>query len=138
MSRIGKKPIPLPGGVKVNVSGNLVTVEGPLGKLQQDFRPEVEVILDETNNLLEVKNVAGTRIGNAMHGLYRALINNMVVGVSGIRKKTRNLRDRVFVRGCGKSPPDSGRFCQRNPKADPGRAGSQVPRPAACSHQGNQ
>jgi len=88
MSRIGKKPITLPSGVKVNVSGNRITVEGPLGKLEQDFRPEVEISIDEANKILEVKNVAGTRVGNAMHGLYRALIQNMVTGVSqGYEKK---------------------------------------------------
>jgi len=88
MSRIGKKPITLPAGVKVSVSGNMMTVEGPLGKLQQDFRPEVEITVNETGNIVEVKNVGGTRTANAMHGLYRALLNNMVVGVSqGYEKK---------------------------------------------------
>jgi len=88
MSRIGKKPITLPSGVKVSVGGNTITVEGPLGKLQQDFRSEVEFSVDEANKLIEVKNVAGTRIANAMHGLYRALVNNMVIGVSqGYEKK---------------------------------------------------
>ncbi len=88
MSRIGKKPIPLPAGVKTSVGGNVITVEGPLGKLQQDFRSEVEFALDESGQNLEVKNVAGTRQANAMHGLYRALVNNMVVGVTkGYEKK---------------------------------------------------
>ena len=88
MSRIGKKTITVPSGVKVNVSGNSVTVEGPLGKLQQDFHPSVEFSIDEANKSVEVKNVAGTRIANAMHGLYRALVSNMVVGVSqGYEKK---------------------------------------------------
>jgi large subunit ribosomal protein L6 len=88
MSRIGKKPIPLASGVKVNVSGNMITVEGPLGKLQQDFSPDVEFSIDEANKVLEVKNITGTRTANAMHGLYRALVNNMVVGVSqGYEKK---------------------------------------------------
>ena len=88
MSRIGKKPITIPNGVKVSVSGNSVTVEGPLGKLQQDFHSEVSLTIDEANKSVEVKNVAGTRIANAMHGLYRALVNNMVIGVSqGYEKK---------------------------------------------------
>ena len=88
MSRIGKKPITLPSGVKVNVSGNMISVEGPLGKLQQDFRPEVEISVDAANSSVEVKNATGTRTANAMHGLYRALLNNMVVGVSqGFEKK---------------------------------------------------
>ena len=88
MSRIGKKPISLPSGVKVSVEKNLITVEGPLGQLKQDFRPEVEMAVDSAANVLEVKNVAGTRIANAMHGLYRSLVNNMVVGVTkGYEKK---------------------------------------------------
>ena len=88
MSRIGKKPISLPSGVKVSIEGNLITVQGPLGQLQQDFRSEVEIAVDSANNSLEVKNATGTRIANAMHGLYRALVNNMVIGVTqGYEKK---------------------------------------------------
>ncbi len=87
MSRIGKKPIVLPSGVKASVSGNMITVEGPLGKLQQDFRPEVTISVNDAN-VLEVKNATGTRSANAMHGLYRSLISNMVTGVSqGYEKK---------------------------------------------------
>lgn len=63
-------------------------VEGPLGKLQQDFRPEVSFEFDEAAGILTVRNVTGTRIGNAMHGLFRALTSNMVLGVSkGYEKK---------------------------------------------------
>ena len=88
MSRIGKKPITLPANVKVKVAGNIVEVEGPLGKLQQDFLPSVGVKMDEANNSVVVENIAQTREANAMHGLYRALIQNMVIGVtSGYEKK---------------------------------------------------
>lgn len=86
MSRIGKKPIELPTNVKVALAGNHITVEGPLGKLELDFRPEVTVTVDGTTLLVE--KAVETRTANAMHGLYRSLISNMVIGVtSGYEKK---------------------------------------------------
>lgn len=86
MSRVGKKPITLPAGVKVRVENGTIYVEGPLGKLQQSFRDEVS--FEIADGSVEVKNATGTRTANAMHGLYRALLNNMVLGVSqGYEKK---------------------------------------------------
>lgn len=88
MSRIGKKPVVLPSGVKTTISDQMITIEGPLGKLQQKFSDEVSVEYVQASNTVEVKNVKNNRIANAMHGLYRALINNMVIGVSkGYEKK---------------------------------------------------
>ena len=82
MSRIGKKPIDVPSGVKVSIDNCLVTIEGPLGKLDFEHRPEVTVKLDsETNRILVTPNDQ-ERQTNAFHGLTRALLQNMVVGVT--------------------------------------------------------
>ncbi len=88
MSRIGKKPIAVPKNVKIQIQGRTISVEGPLGKLEQCFSSDVAVEFDEPGGVLSVNNVAGTRTANAMHGLYRALLSNMVVGVTaGYEKK---------------------------------------------------
>jgi large subunit ribosomal protein L6 len=81
MSRIGKLPIEIPAGVTINVSPeNLVTVKGKLGELSQQVDPEIEVAVEGSQLL--VKRPTDQKRHRAMHGLYRALINNMVVGVS--------------------------------------------------------
>lgn len=81
MSRIGKLPIEIPAGVTVDVSKeNLVTVKGKLGELSQQVDPEIEVAVEGTQVL--VKRPTDQKRHRAMHGLYRSLLNNMVVGVS--------------------------------------------------------
>ncbi|MBP7506474.1 MAG: 50S ribosomal protein L6 [Prolixibacteraceae bacterium] len=81
MSRIGKLPIEIPGGVSVNVSDDkLVTVKGPLGVLSQKVDPEIDVEIE--GNQLVVKRPTDSKNHRSLHGLYRALINNMVTGVS--------------------------------------------------------
>ena len=81
MSRIGKLPIVIPGGVTVKVDdNNMVTVKGPLGELFQKVDPEIDVKIE--NNQLTVNRPSDSKNHRAMHGLYRALINNMVTGVS--------------------------------------------------------
>lgn len=86
MSRIGKKPAKIPAGVKVAVDGNFVQVEGPKGKLRQELRPEVKLAVEGGDVL--VTRTEETRQGRAMHGLYRALVVNMLKGVSeGYEKK---------------------------------------------------
>ncbi|MDR1382551.1 MAG: 50S ribosomal protein L6 [Planctomycetaceae bacterium] len=86
MSRIGKKPIPIPDKVKVTISGRQVTAEGPLGKLELAIRPEIDV--ENTDGQLVVSPKVDSRQAHAFHGLTRALINNMVVGVTkGYEKK---------------------------------------------------
>lgn len=88
MSRIGKKPVNIPAGVKVAVHDGAVSVEGPLGKLETSFRPEVRVALDTDGKQLVVERLAETRLARALHGLSRALLQNMVVGVTqGYEKK---------------------------------------------------
>lgn len=80
MSRIGKLPVQIPQGVKVSISDNIITVEGPKGKLIQDYQPEVTIDVKENEVIVVVNN--NSKKANSYHGLYRQLINNMVVGVS--------------------------------------------------------
>lgn len=81
MSRIGKLPIPLPEKVEVSVAtDNTVTVKGPKGTLSQKVNPDIAVKLEDGTLLVE--RPTEQKRHRAMHGLYRALINNMVVGVS--------------------------------------------------------
>lgn len=80
MSRIGKMPIELPKDVKVDISGNEVTISGPRGKLVQSFRPEIGI--KQENGTLLVERASESRQDRAFHGLTRSLLNNMVVGVS--------------------------------------------------------
>ena len=90
MSRIGKLPIAIPAGVTVTVSPeNLVTVKGPKGELQQQINPNITVTVED--GVLTVTRPNDEKQNRAMHGLYRALINNMVVGVSEGYKKVLEL-----------------------------------------------
>ena len=90
MSRIGKQPISLPAGVTVSVDKtNLVTVKGKGGTLTQKIDSDLEVSIED--GTLEVKRPTDQKRHKAMHGLYRSLINNMVVGVSEGYKKELEL-----------------------------------------------
>ncbi len=82
MSRIGKKPIPVPSGVKVNIANGELTAEGKLGKLQIAYRPEITVELDDASAQIVCKRESEERQIRAYHGLTRSLINNMLIGVS--------------------------------------------------------
>jgi large subunit ribosomal protein L6 len=82
MSRIGQKPVPIPNGVKVNVSERELTVEGKLGKLNYTHRPEIKVAINEDNKQVVCTRESDERTIRAYHGLTRALIQNMMVGVS--------------------------------------------------------
>lgn len=86
MSRIGKLPIHLPAGVKVAVADNVVTVEGPKGKLSQAISPLITVEVKDNEVVLQRQN--DERECRAFHGLYRSLVKNMVEGVSTGYKKT--------------------------------------------------
>ncbi|WP_299900877.1 50S ribosomal protein L6 [uncultured Aquimarina sp.] len=79
MSRIGKNPVTIPSGVTVEVTGNVVTVKGKLGELSQEI-DSVDVKVEDGQVVLERPSDAKDH--RAKHGLYRALINNMVQGVS--------------------------------------------------------
>jgi large subunit ribosomal protein L6 len=81
MSRVGKKPIPIPAGVTVSVDGSAVTVKGPKGTLQRSFDPDISV------RQVVVERSSDHRRVRALHGLTRALIANMITGVSqGFRR----------------------------------------------------
>jgi large subunit ribosomal protein L6 len=81
MSRIGKKPIEIPGGVEITVSGRDVGVKGPNGSLQWQVPEGITVVVDSAARQVSVTRDSETRQARAFHGLSRALINNMVVGV---------------------------------------------------------
>ena len=80
MSRLGKLPVAIPAGVKVSVNGNEISVEGPKGKLTQKFNDYVSLKVEGAN--IEVARQNDSKEAKASHGLYRNLINNMVIGVS--------------------------------------------------------
>lgn len=81
MSRIGKMPVSIPANVTVTVDkSNIVTVKGPLGELTQKVDSDLSVEIND--GTLEVKRPTDQQRHRAMHGLYRSLINNMVVGVT--------------------------------------------------------
>jgi large subunit ribosomal protein L6 len=81
MSRIGKLPIAIPKGVEVSISAaNEVTVKGPLGELKQKVDPDIKVVVE--NQQILVSRPTDQKRHKALHGLYRALIANMVKGVS--------------------------------------------------------
>ena len=85
MSRLGKKPVSVPSGVKVNIDGQTIKVEGPKGKLDFTAQPGVEMKLE--NDEVVVSRTNDERPTKAFHGLTRALVQNMVVGVAeGYRK----------------------------------------------------
>lgn len=86
MSRIGRKPIPVPGGVTVTIDGANVKVKGPKGELQWQFRPEIAV--EQEDGQLLVKRPSDSKEHRALHGLTRALIANMVEGVTNGYRRT--------------------------------------------------
>ena len=85
MSRIGMKPVPVPAGVKVSISGKTVAVEGKLGKLSLELPEPISAVLEE--NEIKVSRVSDAGNNKALHGLFRSLIKNNVIGVSEGYKK---------------------------------------------------
>jgi len=86
MSRIGKKPITLPANVTLSVAaGNVVTVKGPKGTLSQGIDPDIRVLVN--GNEVVIERPTEQKRHKALHGLYRALLNNMVQGVSNGYKR---------------------------------------------------
>ena len=87
MSRIGRMPITVPAGVEVTIAeNNVVTVKGPKGTLTQALRPKM--ILEQEGNVIHVKRPSDDKLHCALHGMTRALLHNMVVGVSeGFKKE---------------------------------------------------
>lgn len=86
MSRIGKKPIPIPEGVTVTVGGNLITLKGPKGELKREIHPDVQVAAEEKEIKVSIKRKS--RKSAALWGLFRTLLANLVEGVTkGFEKK---------------------------------------------------
>ncbi len=88
MSRIGRKPVPIAAGAKVVVNGRMIDVEGPKGKDSYEHRPEVSVTVDEDAKTVVVDRHNDDRPSREFHGLTRALVANMIEGVTkGYEKK---------------------------------------------------
>ncbi|WP_409303773.1 50S ribosomal protein L6 [Peribacillus sp. SCS-155] len=80
MSRVGKKPIEIPAGVTVTLNENTVTVKGPKGELTRSFNPDINISIED--NVLTVVRPSDAKEHRALHGTTRAVISNMVEGVS--------------------------------------------------------
>lgn len=80
MSRIGRMPVPVPQGVEINIKGTHVHVKGPKGELSHTFPASMKI--EKENGEIVVKRPSDERMHRSLHGMTRALINNMVVGVS--------------------------------------------------------
>jgi large subunit ribosomal protein L6 len=89
MSRIGKLPIQIPAGVTITTKDDVVTVKGPKGELTQQINPDIKLKIED--GVLTLTRPSDERTHRAQHGLYRALINNMVTGVSEGYKKSLEL-----------------------------------------------
>ncbi|MEK7270624.1 MAG: 50S ribosomal protein L6 [Planctomycetota bacterium] len=88
MSRIGKKPIEIPAGVNVRAGAERVEIEGPLGRLQMIAHPGISVRIDDAKKQAVVERSGDSKKLRALHGLARALIRNMVIGVTaGFERK---------------------------------------------------
>ena len=101
MSRIGRTPIPLSSGIKVEITDRVISVSGNKGKQEQQIPDGIEVEISDTE--IKVVDKSGTTRSKALHGLGRSLINNMVIGVSsGFRKD-------LEIRGVGYRAQVSGK-----------------------------
>jgi large subunit ribosomal protein L6 len=90
MSRIGKQPVVIPSGVKVQIADGKVRVEGPKGKLELAPHPAMKVEVDDKTKAVRISRPDDERLNRALHGLTRSLINNMVLGVTkGYEKKLK-------------------------------------------------
>ena len=86
MSRIGRKPIPVPGGVEVKIEGNSVSVKGPKGALSDTFNPDMHI--ERLGDEIIITRPSDRKDHRSLHGLTRSLLGNMVVGVSeGFKKE---------------------------------------------------
>lgn len=89
MSRIGKLPIHIPTGVAVTIEDNKITVKGPKGEMTQVVNPDIKVAMED--GIVRLTRPTDDKNHRALHGLYRSLINNMVIGVSEGYKKELEL-----------------------------------------------
>jgi large subunit ribosomal protein L6 len=114
MSRIGKRPVPIPDKVKVTVQDSTVGIEGPKGKLEWTFDRTLKVVVDAAKKEIRVERPDDERRSRALHGLTRALIANMVKGVvEGYQRGLElygtgysvNVQGRKLVMACGLAQP---------------------------------
>ena len=82
MSRIGKKPVPVPSGVQIAINNGTIEIKGPKGTLEQRIPAGVEVQHDQAGGTINITRQSDARHHRALHGLVRSLINNMVTGVT--------------------------------------------------------
>ncbi len=108
MSRIGKKPIPLPSGVKVGIQGTTVEVAGPKGSLTWSYPDGVSVTQDAATHAVQVTRASDAAKHRALHGMTRALINNMVIGV------TEGYERKLEIYGTGYNCSKSGEMLELN------------------------
>ena len=90
LSRVGRKPIPVPDGVEIDILANGVTVKGPKGTLTQTYHPEVKVRISDDNEII-VERLSDRKFHHALHGLTRSLISNAIIGVTDGYTKTLEL-----------------------------------------------
>ncbi|HNX57925.1 MAG TPA: 50S ribosomal protein L6 [Spirochaetota bacterium] len=105
MSRIGKKPIEMPGQVTVEMNGQVVSVKGPLGSEQIEMRPGISIKKEGSTLLIEMAESNDKKL-NALHGLYRAIIANMIEGV------TKGFERELEITGVGYRAQQQGKDIQ--------------------------
>lgn len=108
MSRIGKKPVDVPSGVKAEVAGGVVKISGPKGSLTFDIPSQISVTLEDDAKLFRVVRDGDNRIARSLHGTVRAMINNMVAGV------TAGYEKRLHIYGTGYGCNLAGKKLQLN------------------------
>jgi len=89
VSRIGKKPVVIPDGVKITQEGNFLKIKGPKGELEQQIHPNISIEIVE--NQVNVTRANDSKQNKSLHGLSRALVQNMVTGVTDTYKKTLDI-----------------------------------------------
>ncbi|RKY95212.1 MAG: 50S ribosomal protein L6 [Ignavibacteriae bacterium] len=89
MSRVGKKPVVIPDGVKITQEGNFLKIKGPKGELERQIHPNIGIEIVE--NQVNVTRPDDTKQNKSLHGLSRALVQNMVTGVTDTYKKTLDI-----------------------------------------------
>lgn len=139
MSRIGKQPVPVPSGVKLShtrdAAGTRIQVEGPKGKLQSVFRGDVEIVVDGAK--VNIKRFGDAPFQRAYHGTVRALVSNMVEGVSKGFQKT------LEIEGVGYNAKLEGKslvleigFCHKVPLPIPAGLTVETPKPTTVIIKG--
>ena len=120
MSRIGRAPIKMPQGVELKVEGNLITVKGPLGTLTQNFDSE-NIGITLADGVITVTRANELNTTKAKHGLYRALLQDMVIGVTAGYQKT------LIINGVGWKATQNGKDITLNKGVNSATTSANVP-----------